>query len=240
MTLRVLEQFGVRIEVHYNDDGEDEAYSAFRIKGRQIYISPGSITVEGDWSNAAFWLGAGAVSPFPDTAVTCRGLNIFSSQGDRKIVSIIKAFGGNISKSNTDVTSSPGDLSGIEIDAMNIPDLIPVIAVIASVSSGTSRIFNAERLRIKESDRLHALYKCLAELGADIEELSDSLIIRGKKKLEGGTVSSCGDHRIVMAMAIAALCCKTPVIIKDAEAVNKSYPRFFDDFRKLGGDAVVI
>jgi len=240
MTLKVLEQFGVRVEVLYDPDSVDEAYSAFRIRGNQKYVSPGCITIEGDWSSAAFWLAAGAISPYPDAQITCRGLNLFSFQGDRKITAIIKAFGGSISRSNIDVTSSPGVLRGIEIDAANIPDLIPVISVIASVSFGTTRIINAERLRIKESDRLHALYDCLTKLGADVEEREDSLIIKGKEKLKGGTVSSYNDHRIAMAMAIAALRCEEPVIIQDAGAINKSYPNFFDDFKKLGGDVVIL
>jgi len=239
MTLQVLEMFGVRVEVHY-EDSFDEAYSAFRIKGNQKYISPGSITIEGDWSNAAFWLAAGIISPDPDTSVTCRGLNLFSSQGDRKITSIIKAFGGNISKSNVDVTATPGSLRGIEIDAASIPDMIPVISVIASVSQGVTNIINAERLRIRESDRLHAIFNSLTGLGADIKELEGGLIITGKKSLKGGVVSGEGDHRIVMSAAIAAMCCDEPVIITGAEAISKSYPHFFDDFRKLGGEAVVI
>ncbi|MCL1809869.1 MAG: 3-phosphoshikimate 1-carboxyvinyltransferase [Clostridiales bacterium] len=240
MTLQVLELFGVKIEVLYDEGSTEESYTAFRIKGSQRYVPPGRITIEGDWSNAAFWLAAGAVSPSPDAKVTCRGLDPFSSQGDRKITSIIKAFGGSISKASGGIGASPGMLRGIEIDAANIPDLIPAIAVIASVSSGTTQILNAERLRIKENDRLHALYASLTELGADIRELPDSLIINGMRELKGGTVSGCNDHRIVMAMAVAALRCKEPVVIKGAEAISKSYPHFFDDFKKLGGEVSVV
>lgn len=240
MTLQVLEMFGVRVEVQYDEDSAEESFSAFRIRGNQKFVSPGSVTIEGDWSNAAFWLAAGTVAPDPGVSVTCRGLNLFSSQGDRKITSIIKAFGGNISKSNVDVTASPGTLRGIEIDAANIPDLIPVISVIASVSSGVTQIINAERLRIKESDRLHAVFESLTALGADIEELEGGLIIRGRKTLKGGAVSGAGDHRVVMSAAIAALCCEEPVIITGAEAISKSYPLFFEDFRKLGGEAVAL
>jgi len=240
MTLRTLETFGIKIEVFIDEDSTDESYSAFRIKGNQKYTSPGDITIEGDWSNAAFWLAAGAVSKSQAAAVTCSGLNFLSSQGDRKINTIIKAFGGSISKRGDAVTCSPGELQGIEIDAANIPDLIPVVSVIASVSAGTTKIINAERLRIKESDRLHALCDCLNTLGADIEELPDGLIIKGKENLRGGTVSGYNDHRIVMSMAIAALCCSEPVVINGAEAVSKSYPNFFSDFKKLGGEVTVI
>jgi len=240
MTLQVLELFGVKIEVLRDEDGEEDAYTAFRIRGNQRYVSPGRVTIEGDWSNAAFWLAAGAISPSQGAKVACRGLDPFSSQGDRKITSIIRAFGGSISKDAGDVVASPGTLRGIEIDAASIPDLVPVIAVIASVSAGTTRILNVERLKIKESDRLHAICASLAAIGAGIEELPDSLIINGKEKLKGGTAPGFNDHRIVMSLAVAALCCEEPVIINGAEAISKSYPHFFDDYRKLGGDATII
>jgi len=240
MTLQVLEMFGVKVEVLYDEDSAGGSYSAFRIKGKQKYISPGNVTIEGDWSNAAFWLAAGIVAPDPEVSVTCHGLNLFSSQGDRKITAIIKAFGGHVVKSGSSVTASPGTLRGIEIDAASIPDLIPVISVIAAVSQGVTSIINAERLRIKESDRLHEIYESLTALGADIEELAGGLIIKGKKKLKGGVVSGAGDHRIIMSAAIAALCCTEPVTITGAEAISKSYPLFFDDFRKLGGEAVAL
>ena len=240
MTLQVLETFGISVEAKYDETGEKEAYTAFRIKGNQKYVSPGSVIVEGDWSNSALWLAAGAISPDKNVSITCRGLNPLSSQGDRKIISLLKAFGANITRCNTDVKAAPGTLHGIEIDATNIPDLIPIVSVVAAVSAGTTKILNAERLRIKESDRLHAIYDNLTKLGADVEEYPDSLIIRGKERLKGGTVSGYNDHRIVMSMAVAALCCEEPVIITEAEAVSKSYPLFFDDFRKLGGEVVVI
>ena len=240
MTLHVLEMFGVKIDILFDENSDDRAYSAFRIKGNQKYICPEDLTIEGDWSNAAFWLAAGAISSSSDCSVTCNGLNLISAQGDRKITAILKAFGGEISKCGSSVTASPGELRGIEIDAMNIPDLIPVISVVASVSSGTTTIINAERLRIKESDRLRSIFDCLIRLGADIKELPGGLIIKGKDRLSGGAVPGFNDHRMVMAMAIASICCNAPVIIEGAEAVSKSYPHFFDDFKKLGGDIVVI
>jgi len=240
MTLTVLEMFGIKIDILFDENSEDRAYSAFRIKGKQKYICPEDVTIEGDWSNAAFWLAAGVISSSADSsadcAITCSGLNLISEQGDRKIISVLKAFGGQISKCGDSVTASQGELRGIEIDAANIPDLIPVLEVVASVSAGITTVINAERLRIKESDRLHAIYDCLTRLGADIEELSGGLIIKGKEKLSGGTVSGFNDHRMVMSTAVASICCENPVIIEGAEAVKKSYPHFFDDFKKLGGD----
>ena len=237
MTLQVLTLFGIKIDIIFD---ENSACSAFQIKGKQKYTRPEDMTVEGDWSNAAFWLAAGALASSVDCSVTCNGLNLASEQGDKKVMSVIEAFGGNISKNANRVTASPGKLRGIEIDATDIPDLIPILSVVASVSSGTTTVINAERLRIKESDRLHATYDCLTKLGADIEELSGGLMIKGKEKLKGGTVSGFNDHRMVMSMAIASICCENPVIIEGAQAVNKSYPHFFDDFKKLGGDVVVV
>jgi len=240
MTLSVLEMFGVKIESIFDENNAGLAYSAFRIKGKQQYICPEDLTIEGDWSNAAFWLAAGVISSSSDHAVTCSGLNRFSEQGDKKIVSILNAFGGKVSIHEGGVTASPGDLRGIEIDASDVPDLIPVLSVVASVSQGMTTVINAERLRIKESDRLHAIYDCLSRLGADVEEFPGSLAIKGKEKLKGGVVSGYNDHRMVMSMAIASICCENPVIIEGAAAVNKSYPHFFDDFTKLGGDAVEL
>jgi 3-phosphoshikimate 1-carboxyvinyltransferase len=238
MTLRTLEKFGIKIDVLFDEESTEEAYLAFRIKGKQKYIFPAediSMLVDGDWSNAAFWLAAGVISTSADCSVTCSGLNLTSEQGDRKITSVLKAFGGKISKCDEIVTVSPGELNGIEIDAMNIPDLIPVISVVASVSSGTTKIVNAERLRLKESDRLHTVCVSLTELGADVTETEDGLVITGKNKLSGGVTDSFNDHRIPMAAAVLSAACIGPVTIKGAEAVNKSYPRFFEDFKTLGG-----
>ena len=129
----------------------------------------------------------------------------------------------------------PGALSAIQIDAGNIPDLIPVLAAVAAAASGKTHITNAARLRIKESDRLRSVTDILRRLGAEIEELPDGLIIQGKPRLKGGEVSSWGDHRIAMSAAIASLACEKDVIIRDAQVVSKSYPGFWADFEKLGG-----
>ena len=121
------------------------------------------------------------------------------------------------------------------IDANQITDLVPILAVAACAKSGRTQIINAQRLRIKESDRLKAVCLTLTALGADVLETDDGLIINGNKKLNGGEIDSFNDHRIVMSGAIASCLCENPVIIKNAQAVNKSYPTFFEDFKKLGG-----
>jgi 3-phosphoshikimate 1-carboxyvinyltransferase len=216
LTLAMLETFGINIE--FKD-------TVFTIPGRQLYHSPGTVCVEGDWSNAAFWLAANAIG---GGGVSVTGLDKQSRQGDRKIVDILEQF------------SASGKLRGIEIDARDIPDLVPILAVVAAAAAGTTVIRGAGRLRIKESDRLAAVTDMLCGLGADVRETEDGLHIHGGKTLSGGTVSSFGDHRIAMAAAIAAVLCTEPVVIRGAEAVNKSYPGFFDGLRSLGGSAELM
>jgi 3-phosphoshikimate 1-carboxyvinyltransferase len=225
LTLAMLEIFGVQIEFKDN---------VFFIPGGQIYRSPGRALVEGDWSNAAFWLSAGAIG---ETRITCTGLNLQSQQGDRAILDILTKFGAQIDINEKDsaVMVSGGKLRGIEIDARDIPDLVPVLAVAAASAEGTTVIRNAARLRTKESDRLAAVSDILRGLGVAADETDDGLVIHGGKVFKGGQVSSRGDHRIAMSAAIAATVCAGPVIIHGAQAVNKSYPGFFDDLRLLGG-----
>jgi len=225
LTIGMLEAFGVKAPF----DG-----AAFLIPGGQSYRSPGELQVEGDWSNAAFWLSAGAIGD-ENGSVTCEGLDPQSHQGDRAITDILARFGANVSIGSSSVTVSGGELHGIEIDARDIPDLVPVLAVVGAVAAGTTVISSAGRLRGKESDRLAAVSGILRELGADIRETDDGLIIHGGALLKGGRVSSWNDHRIAMAAAIAATVCSAPVTIHGAETVGKSYPGFFDDLRVLGG-----
>jgi 3-phosphoshikimate 1-carboxyvinyltransferase len=199
LTIDMLKKFKIKVEFKK---------SVFYIRGNQKYTSPGIIEVEGDWSNAAFWLIVG---------VTVTGLNMKSKQGDRAVWEIIKKYKNSI-------------------DAADIPDLIPILSVKAAAMKRTTTIYNAARLRLKESDRLSTVTKMLSTLGANIEEKPDGLIIHGGVRLNGGTVSSYNDHRIAMSAAIAAATvCTKPVIIQGAEAVEKSYPHFFEDFQELGG-----
>jgi 3-phosphoshikimate 1-carboxyvinyltransferase len=227
LTMAMLKLFGIRIDF----DGE-----TFLIPGEQSYRSPGEAKVEGCWSNAAFWLGAGAISR---NSVGCSGLDLQSRQGDRAVLDILAQFGSHIEAEGNKAQVCGGKLRGIEIDARNIPDLVPILAVVAATAEGTTVIRNAGRLRGKESDRLASASGVLRGLGANVEETEDGLLVHGGT-LSGGDVSSWGDHRIAMAAAIAATVCAGPVIIRGAEAVNKSYPLFFDDLQKLGGSVQIL
>lgn len=196
------------------------------------YRMPMESTVQGDWSNAAFWLCAGAIGP---QAVTVTGLNLHSAQGDRKILDVLERFGAGIQKTEDSVTVSPEKLSGIALDASDIPDLVPVITAVACRAAGETRIEHAERLRIKESDRIQSVCALLNAFGADYTEKPDGMIIRGGKPLHGATVSSCNDHRIAMTAAVMSLLTDSAITIEQAESVNKSYPSFYQDYRRLGG-----
>ena len=225
MTLDALRLFGV-------DVAEDEA-NVFFVRGGQQFHSPKTATAGGDWSNAAFWLVAGAIGK---NAVTCTGLDLRSRQGDRAIVELLSRYEARVACLSGAVTVSPGRLRGMEIDAGDTPDLVPVLAAAASVAQGKTIIRNAGRLRIKESDRLHTVAASLSCLGADISETEDGLAINGKAALAGGETQSFGDHRIAMTAAVLSAACTGDVVIRDAQAVRKSYPGFFDDFSSaLGG-----
>lgn len=224
LTLSCLAKYGIAIE--------HEDYRVYRIRGGQKYHSKNSV-VEGDYSQAAFWLVAGAIG----ATVACKGLDADSLQGDKAIIDIIQAMGGKIvaDGKTMSIVSSPAPTNGTIIDASDCPDIIPVLTVLAAVSEGTTKIVNAGRLRIKECDRLQAMATELNKLGADVTELSEGLIIRGKTMLEGGEAECWNDHRIAMSLAIASIKCRSKVILHGAECVNKSYPQFWEDFAALGG-----
>lgn len=226
ITISVLRSFGIEIE--------NENYSAFNIKGNQQYKSQ-NYTVEGDFSQAAFFLVAGAIG----CNITCHGLDENSLQGDKKIVEIIEETGAKVERCGNSSLRAihTGRMHGITIDVDEIPDLVPILAVLLCFCKGTSRIENAGRLRLKESDRLAAICSELKKMGADITEGEDFLEIKGKQVLCGGRLSSWNDHRIAMALAIAACRTEGEVVIDGAKhAVKKSYPNFFDDYKTLGGN----
>lgn len=227
MTLDTLNKFGISVIRREN---------GFIVAGGQKYISPGYSEVEGDWSNAAFWLAAAAVNG----KIICHGLHYETLQSDRRMIEVLKQMGADVSFENISAKVESRQLSAITLDASDIPDLVPVLAAVCTVSKGTSVINNIARVRLKESDRLHAMAENLNAIGADVKEFENSLVINGKNKLAGGITDSFNDHRIVMALAAISVACDKEIIIKGAQAVEKSYPDFFRDFKKLGGLANVI
>ena len=208
----------------------EKSDNSWRIPGGQRAILPTTLRVEGDWSNAAFFLAAGALS---GGGMKVTGLLPASSQGDRAVLGILKDFGAQSLWDGDSVLIRRGALRAVEIDAAPIPDLIPVLSVVAAAAEGETRVVNAARLRLKESDRLRSTSAMLRALGAEVTELEDGLVIRGGRPLHGGVVDSCGDHRIAMSAAAAACLCTGPVTVLGSECVKKSYPRFWEDWEAL-------
>lgn len=218
MTVDVMERFGVQIKWEEN---------IFHIKGGQQY-KPTEYTVEGDYSQAAFFLAAAALG----RPVRCAGLRHSSIQGDGAILDILKKMGARVRNTHGLVSVHADRLTAVTIDAREIPDLVPPLAALCCFCDGESKIINAGRLRIKESDRLDAMYTELKNLGAQIEQGEDSLTITGQKTLTGGNTDAHGDHRIAMAVAVAAIRCEHSVALSGWEHVSKSYPAFWEDFEK--------
>lgn len=207
MTLDMLRRFDIKVE---------EQEGGFLVPGNQTYQAR-DLTLEADWSGAAFWYAAN----FLGAQVDIQGLNPDSVQGDRQIGTLYWKL------------ARPGD---VDIDLSQCPDLAPPLAVMAAVRKGTTRFVNAGRLRMKESDRLETIARTLNALGAKAQVGEDTLTLEGLDYLEGGTVDGCNDHRIAMMAAVAAVACKEPVTIQGAECVKKSYPRFWEDYTALGGE----
>lgn len=205
---------------------------SYDIPGGQTYSPPGRMRVEGDWSNAAFFLCMGALS---EAGLTVEGLNLRSSQGDKGVLDILRRFGAEVNEGEGSVFVRRGELKGCLIDAAPIPDLIPVLSVVASAAEGETRVINAARLRLKESDRLTSTADMLKALGGAVEELPDGLVIRGGA-LKGGEVDSCRDHRIAMSAAVAACAAEGTISVSEENCVEKSYPCFWQDYDSLEVD----
>ncbi len=229
ITISALRKFGIEIT---------EAENLYIIKGNQKYISPKEITVDGDWSNSAFFLCAGAISK---NGVTVCGLDTNSPQGDKKILEILRQMGAIVEVNGNEITVKKNRLFGMVIDAGDIPDLVPIVAVMgACCEKGATHIINAGRLRLKESDRIQSTFQMLDRVGVAVSETDDGLVIWGDNQMVGRVVEGFNDHRIVMATAILSCECSLDVDITDYKAVEKSYPHFFNDFNSLGGNAYVI
>ena len=218
ITLEVLKSYGVKIKK--TDYG-------FEIKGNQKY--EGECIPEGDYSNSAFFLTLGALSE----EITVDGLNLDSVQGDRKIIEILTLAGANVHLS-TVAKVKKDKLKAFTFDGENCPDLVPITSVLASFCEGVSTIKNVKRLKIKESDRIESTLATLNAFGIKGEFNGNDLIIYGGKP-KAGKVDSFNDHRIVMSAVVMATLVDGESVIYNAEAVNKSYPTFFEDYKKLGG-----
>lgn len=229
ITIGVMADFGVSVTATEN---------GWLIKGNQTY-SPRQFTAEGDWSQAAFFLTAAALSK--DSQIAVNGLNPLSKQGDREIFHILDRFGADINWMDGKVICKGKELNSLRIDASQIPDLVPILGVLMAFSNKEGEIFGAERLRIKESDRLYTLCDGLSRLGFKVRETEGGIIFSPDGHGSGErSVKGFNDHRIVMAMSVAALYYGYKVTIDDAQSIEKSYPLFFEDYNRLGGKADVV
>ena len=225
MTLDALTAFSIKVT---------PTPTGYHVPGNQTYHAKNTPVPEGDWSNSAFWLCAAACSG----EITVTGLNPKSGQGDKAVCDILRQFGATVTQKENTVTVRKGELKGIKIDATDIPDLVPALAVVAAAAIGTTVIQNISRLRLKESDRVATVCGLINALGGTaatggVDE--NTMTITGNGTLTGGTYDAFQDHRIVMAAAIASTICKNPVTITNAQNVNKTYPEYFNDFVKLNG-----
>ncbi len=224
LTLDILKKFNIKI-INNN-------YQEFIISGNQKYL-PCDYTVEGDFSQAAFFLVMGTLGN--DVRLGC--MNLESLQGDRKIIEDIKALGGDVIVEENMIKALPIKLKGNVIDFSQSPDLGPVLSILASLCEGDTKFINAARLRIKECDRITCVKEELLKLGAIVSESADEMYFTGVETLNGSlTLYAHNDHRIAMSLAVASTVCTSPIMIEGAECVKKSYPHFWSDFRKLGGD----
>lgn len=228
LTLEILEMSGIKV-VNNN-------YKSFFIKGNQKY-NPFDYVIEGDYSQVAFWIVAGILG----SEIKCLHVKKDSLQGDREIIEIVQRMGANVEIFDDYIIVKPSQTYGTVIDISQCPDIGPILTVLAALSKGETKIINAERLRIKESDRITSIKTELNKLGANVEEVGDSLVINGVERLTGSTeLSAWNDHRIAMSLAIASIKCDGEIVIDEAESVKKSYPHFWEDFKKMGGDVEKI
>ena len=220
MTIDVMKSFGVNVE---------ERDNSYFIKGKQKYQATNYL-VEIDFSQLAFFAVAGVING----DIQVNNVNLNSLQADKAILDVIKEMGGIIIESTHGLKFRKSETKACDIDVSQFPDIAPILTILCGLSKGTSTIFNAERLRIKETDRLMAINDIMRLLGVKTEVFKDSYKIYGNKQYKANSFSSYNDHRMVMSIAIAALRADGPVIINDAEAINKSYPDFFEDLQSLG------
>ena len=219
VTVDLASKFRIRME--------HNGFREFFIPGGQHY-HPAKLHIEGDWSSAAFMLVAGAIAG----EVTAKRMNTLSLQADLAIIQALTKAGAVIITTPDEITVRKRELTGFDFDATQRPDLFPILAVLGANCEGTTHIRGMNRLVYKESNRAEAIVSEYTKLGMDVALEDDVMTVRGGS-LSGGTIDSCNDHRIAMAAAIAALAASGPVTITNAQAVTKSYPRFWDDLDSI-------
>ena len=223
LTLQVMKEFGIEVENNH--------YKSFYFpKGSPTIFQAGTYTVEGDWSGGAFLLVAGAIAG----PVTIKGLSVRSTQADKKIMEALKNCGAMIDMDASQITIGPSDLEAFEFDATDCPDLFPPLVALAAYCKGATIIKGVSRLAHKESNRALTLQDEFGKMGVDIKLDGDIMIVQGGKGVKGATVHSRHDHRIAMACAVGGLLAKGDTHIEEAEAIDKSYPDFYDDLQSLG------
>ena len=231
LTINAMQQFGVPVYTERTVEF-DQKVTIYTVDGSARYSSPQTAYVEGDWSNAAFWLCAAALG---GNGIAVNQLNLSSAQGDRSIMAALARFGARISRKGKSALALADHIDACVLDVADFPDLVPPLAVVAALGKGTTQLTRAGRLRLKESDRLQTVCQGLSALGATIHIQDDGLVIEGVEQLKGGVVDASNDHRIAMMAALAAVRCEGDVIIRGAHCVTKSYPHFFEDYAQLGG-----
>jgi len=229
ITLEVLDAAGAKIR-------RNKSLTDFKIDGRQVF-SPLELKIPGDFSSAAFVLGAAALT---GSTVRVSNMNVKGAQGDKRIVELLREFGADVKvRGETVEVAGTGGLTGIEADCSDNPDLVPILSVLGAVADSKTRLTNIPHLRFKETDRIRALATELRKLGADVEELPDEIRLNGVKQLKGAKLQSYGDHRMAMALGVAGLVAKGETIVEGAESIPVSYPSFVEDMQKLGAQLKV-
>lgn len=237
LTISVLKKFGIVIKEDFPTEDDEDKPMRYIVEGNQKYVSPGEISVEGDWSSAALWLCAGAIGG----EVTVKGLQGDSAQGEKVITEILENMGAEIEINGESVTARKGKyLCGLSIDAVNCPDLVPVLCTVAANANSLTEIYGAARLRLREVDRLEAITTNFEKLTVAAVQTDEGIIVWGNDVIRGGAVDSFGDHRIATAMALTSINATGEILLQHAEAVSKSYPKFFEHFNSLGGKVDVI
>ena len=229
LTIETMKDFGV----HVTEGITEEGHPSFTIEENQRFHGNEQYPIEGDWSNGAIWLVAAAMT---GQSISVTGLRPNSVQADKRIFSILENAGVTCTWNGTTITVTSKAHEPIHVNLEQMPDLLPILSSLACSIEGESTFINGARLRLKESDRLEAVAQLVRDSGGIVRMEGDNLYITGTGTLTGGTVDCVNDHRLVMAGALNALIATSPMILKDSKAISKSYPHFFEDWKRLGGE----